>query len=101
MVRIYFNKFRIVSNCILDHVFDTLSVSNLSEGVNLKKYCTNLIFRVYVVNTSMLAKTFELHAIASPFCDSFENLKPGIDYNSYYYKIINKFYKKYRKKQLR
>lgn len=82
MVRIYFSKFKAVSNYILDHVFDTFSVSNLLQSASFTKQYTNLMLQVYVVNASIIAKKFKLFPIGLPFCDIFENLKPSIDYNS-------------------
>ena len=76
-------------NSILDYVFDSFSVSSLSDSISLKDHYIRQISEFSVRSDSVIFKAFQLSASADVFIEIFNNFKPGIDCDSRYFKIVN------------
>lgn len=94
MVTICFKSISLknIGKFVLDHICDTIQYEDLSDTRHLREFYLREIIEILLRQAANLFCCLHLNVKAEIFAEMLENFKPGVDYRSDYFKIINHYY---------
>lgn len=94
MVTICFKSISLknIGKFALDHICDTIQYEDLSDTRHLREFYSREIIEILPRQAADLFYCLHLNVKAEIFAEMLESFKPGVDYRSDYFKIINHYY---------
>ena len=90
-LKVLFNRFFQAVDILMEHSMDTLQISTMPDFREMCERYKKQLFELFVRIGAIIVRYFQLNVNSNFFISLCEDLRPDLDYNNTYLKIIVTF----------
>lgn len=90
-LKVLFNRFFQAVDILMEHSMDTLQISTMPDFREMCERYKKQLFELFVRIGAIIVRYFQLNVNSNFFISLCEDLRPDLDYNNTYLKIIATF----------
>ena len=90
-LKVLFNRFFQAVDILMEHSMDTLQISTMPDFREMCERYKKQLFELFVRKGAIIVRYFQLNVNSNFFISLCEDLRPDLDYNNTYLKIIVTF----------